>query len=106
MIAAVTELVVVDAIVLLALALPDPHANKDYAMALLFAIDKGDVAPVLTHLCHHEVAAKLVRKVRGQDLNSVKTEGIASFVDPAIGGDVVIPKSFDFLPCNPSNPTE
>jgi predicted nucleic acid-binding protein len=67
-----TELVVVDASVLLAIALPDPQANKDYAMALLFAIDKGDVAPVLTHLCHHEVAAKLVRKVRGQVITAAK----------------------------------
>lgn len=46
-----TDLVVIDASVLLAIALPDPPANKDYAMALLFAIDKGDVAPVLTQLC-------------------------------------------------------
>ncbi|TXT39933.1 MAG: hypothetical protein FD135_1749 [Comamonadaceae bacterium] len=67
-----TELVVVDASVLLAIALPDPQANKDYAMALLFAIDKGDVIPVLTHLCHHEVAAKLVRKVRGQVITAAK----------------------------------
>ena len=49
----------IDASVLLAIPLPDPQANKDYAMALLFAIDKGDIAPVLTQLCHHEVAAKL-----------------------------------------------
>lgn len=35
-----TELVIVDASVLLAIALPDPQANKDYAMALLFAIDQ------------------------------------------------------------------
>ena len=41
------ERVVIDASVLLAIALPDPQANKDYAMALLFAIDKGDIAPVL-----------------------------------------------------------
>jgi hypothetical protein len=46
--AVMTELVVVDASVLLAIALPDPQANKDYAMALLFAIDKGDIAPALT----------------------------------------------------------
>ena len=59
-----SDLVVIDASVLLAIALPDPQANKDYAMALLFAIDTGDIAPVLTQLCHHEVAAKLVRKVR------------------------------------------
>lgn len=67
-----TELVVIDASVLLAIALPDPQANKDYAMALLFAIDKGDVAPVLTQLCHQEVAAKLVRKVRNQTITAVK----------------------------------
>lgn len=60
-----SDLVVVDASVLLAIALPDPQANKDYASALLFAIDKGDVTPVLTQLCCQEVAAKLVRKVRG-----------------------------------------
>lgn len=40
-----TDLVVIDASVLLAIALPDPQANNDYAMTLLFAIDKGDVAP-------------------------------------------------------------
>jgi predicted nucleic acid-binding protein len=67
-----SELVVIDASVLLAIALPDPQANKDYAMALLFAIDKGDVVPVLTHLCHHEVAAKLVRKVRGNVIKAAK----------------------------------
>lgn len=39
-------------------------------MALLFAIDKGDVAPVLTQLCCHEIAAKLVRKVRGQTISA------------------------------------
>lgn len=61
-----TELVVIDASVLLAIPLPDPKPNKDYALALLYAIDKGDVSPVLTQLCCHEVAAKLVRKVRGQ----------------------------------------
>ena len=44
-----SELVVIDASVLLAIVLPDPQANKDYAMALLFAIDKRDVIPVLTH---------------------------------------------------------
>lgn len=67
-----SELVVIDASVLLAIALPDPQANKDYAMALLFAIDTGDIAPVLTQLCHHEVAAKLVRKVRGQLVAATK----------------------------------
>jgi predicted nucleic acid-binding protein len=67
-----TELVVIDASVLLAIALPDPQANKDYAMALLFAIDKGDVTPVMTQLCHHEVAAKLVRKVRGFTITAAK----------------------------------
>ena len=67
-----SDLVVIDASVLLAIALPDPQANKDYVMALLFAIDKGDVTPVLTHLCHHEVAAKLVRKVRGQVITAAK----------------------------------
>ena len=67
-----SELVVIDASVLLAIALPDPQANKDYAMALLFAIDKGDIAPVLIQLCHHEVAAKLVRKVRGQSVSATK----------------------------------
>ena len=61
-----SELVVIDASVLLAIPLPDPKPNKDYALALLYAIDRGDVAPVLTQLCCHEVAAKLVRKVRGQ----------------------------------------
>ncbi len=67
-----TELVVIDASVLLAIALPDPQANKDYAMALLYAIDKGDIAPVMTQLCQHEVAAKLVRKVRGQTITAAK----------------------------------
>lgn len=67
-----SEPVVIDASVLLAIALPDPQANKDYAMALLFAIDKGDVIPVMTQLCHHEVAAKLVRKVRGQTITAAK----------------------------------
>jgi predicted nucleic acid-binding protein len=67
-----SELVVIDASVLLAIALPDPQVNKDYALSLLFAIDKGDIAPVLTQLCHHEVAAKLVRKVRGQSIAASK----------------------------------
>jgi predicted nucleic acid-binding protein len=67
-----SELVVIDASVLLAIALPDPQANKDYAMALLFAIDKGDITPALTQLCHHEIAAKLVRRVRGQSITSAK----------------------------------
>jgi predicted nucleic acid-binding protein len=67
-----SELVVIDASVLLAIALPDPQAHKDYALALLFAIDKGDVTPVMTQLCHHEVAAKLVRKVRGQTITVKK----------------------------------
>lgn len=70
--AAMTDLVVIDASVLLAIALPDPQANKDYAMALLFAIDKGDVVPIMTQLCHHEVAAKLVRKVRGKSITAAK----------------------------------
>ena len=67
-----SELVVIDGSVLLAIVLPDPQANKDYAMALLFGIDKGDVTPVMTQLCHHEVAAKLVRKVRGQTITAAK----------------------------------
>lgn len=67
-----TDLVVIDASVLLAIPLPDPQANKDYAMALLFAIDKGDVEPVMTQLCQYEVAAKLVRKIRGQVLTAAK----------------------------------
>ena len=66
----VGQLVVIDASVLLAIPLPDPQANKDYAMALLFAVDKGDVTPILTQLCCHEVAAKLVRKVRGQTISA------------------------------------
>ena len=65
-----SDLVVIDASVLRAIPLPDPQANKDYATALLFAIDKGDVTPVLTQLCCHEVAAKLVRKVRGQTISA------------------------------------
>lgn len=67
-----SELVVVDASVLLAIALPDPQASKDYASALLYAIDRGDVVPVMTHLCHHEIAAKLVRKVRGKIITAAK----------------------------------
>lgn len=67
-----SELVVIDASVLLAIPLPDPQANKDYATAFLFAIDKGDITPVLTQLCCHEVAAKLVRKVRGQTITAAK----------------------------------
>ena len=31
-----SNLVVIDAIVLLAIALPDPQTHKEYAMALLF----------------------------------------------------------------------
>ena len=58
-----SELVVIDASVLLAIALPDPQANKDYASALLFAIDKGDITPVLTQLCCQEIAAKLARNL-------------------------------------------
>jgi predicted nucleic acid-binding protein len=69
-----TEPVVIDASVLLAIALPDPQANKDYAMALLYAIDKGDVTPVMTQLCQHEVAAKIVRKVRGQTITQAKAK--------------------------------
>ncbi len=41
-----SDLVVIDASVPLAIALPDPQAHKEYAMALLFAIDKGDVIPL------------------------------------------------------------
>ncbi len=60
-----SELVVIDASVLLAIPLPDPQAHKAYATALLFATEKGDITPILTQLCCHEVAAKLVRKTRG-----------------------------------------
>jgi predicted nucleic acid-binding protein len=67
-----TESVVIDASVLLAIALPDPQANKDYALALLYAIDKGDVRPVMTQLCQHEVAAKIVRKVRALTITQAK----------------------------------
>lgn len=64
--------VVIDASVLLAIALPDPQAHKDYATALLYAIDRGDVAPIMTQLCHQEIAAKLVRKVRAQVIKAAK----------------------------------
>lgn len=64
------ESVLIDASVRLAIPLPDPQVNKDYAMALLFAVDKGDVNPILTQLCCHEVAAKLIRKVRGQTIGA------------------------------------
>lgn len=77
---AMSELVVIDASVLLAIALPDPQANKDYATALLFAIDKGDIAPIMTQLCHHEVAAKLVRKVRGNSITAAKARAFFELV--------------------------
>lgn len=35
-----SDLVVIDASVLLAIALPDPQANKDYASAQLATLDK------------------------------------------------------------------
>ena len=73
-----SELVVIDASVLLAIPLPDPQANKNYALALLFAVDKGDVTPILTQLCCHEVAAKLVRKVRGELIGAATAQ---SFFD-------------------------
>jgi len=75
-----TDLVVVDASVLLAIPLADPQANKEYAMALLFAIDKGYGAPVLTQLCSHEIAAKLVRKVRGQAISAAAAHDFFSLL--------------------------
>lgn len=57
--------VVVDASVLLAVVLPDPPAHKEYARQFLFALEKGDIDLVMIQLCQHEMAAKLITKVRG-----------------------------------------
>ena len=92
-----SDLVVIDASVLLAIALPDPQANKDYASALLFAIDKGDVTPVLTQLCCHEVAAKLVRKVRGLVITSVKAGAFFDLLSDVSFRHVVDVRYFESL---------
>ena len=92
-----SELVVIDASVLLAIALPDPQANKDYASALLFAIDKGDVTPVLTQLCCHEVAAKLVRKVRGRTVTAVKALAFFDLLTDVSFQHVVDVRDFESL---------
>lgn len=57
--------VVVDASVLLATVLPDPPAHKEYARQFLYAYEKGDIEIVMIQLCQHEIAAKLITKVRG-----------------------------------------
>ena len=92
-----SDLVVIDASVLLAIALPDPQANKDYASALLFAIDKGDVTPVLTQLCCHEVAAKLVRKVRGLTITAVKARAFFDLLTDVSFQHVVDVRDFESL---------
>ena len=92
-----SELVVIDASVLLAIPLPDPQANKDYAMALLFAIDKGDVTPILTQLCCHEVAAKLVRKVRGQIISATKAREFFDLLTDVSFQHVVDIRDFESL---------
>ena len=92
-----SDLVVIDASVLLAIALPDPQANKDYASALLFAIDKGDVTPVLTQLCCQEVAAKLVRKVRGLVITAVKARAFFDLLSDVSFMHVVDVRDFESL---------
>ena len=92
-----SDLVVIDASVLLAIVLPDPEANKDYARALLFAIDKGDVTPVLTQLCCHEVAAKLVRKVRGMTVTAAKARAFFDLLTDVNFQHVVDVRDFDSL---------
>ena len=92
-----SELVVIDASVLLAIPLPDPQASKDYAMALLFAIDKGDITPVLTQLCCHEVAAKLVRKVRGQTITAGKAREFFDLLTDVSFQHVVDIRDFESL---------
>ena len=92
-----TDLVVLDASVLLAIPLPDPKANKDYATALLFAIDKGDVTPVLTQLCCHEVAAKLVRKVRGQAITAATARDFFDLLTDISFQHVVDIRDFEVL---------
>ena len=57
--------VVVDASVLLAAVLPDPPAHKEYVRQFLYAFEKGDIEMVMIQLCQHEMAAKLITKVRG-----------------------------------------
>ena len=92
-----SDLVVVDASVLLAIALPDPQANKDYASALLFATDKGDVTPVLTQLYCQEVAAKLVRKVRGLVITAAKARAFFDLLTDVSFHHVVDIRDFDSL---------
>ena len=92
-----SDLVVVDASVLLAIALPDPQANKDYASALLFAIDKGDVTPVSTQLCCQEVAAKLVRKVRGLVITAAKARAFLDLLTDVSFHHLVDIRDFDAL---------
>lgn len=57
--------VVVDASVLLAMVLPDPAGHKDYARQFLFSLEKGDIDLIMIQLCQHEIAAKLITKMRG-----------------------------------------
>ena len=67
------------------------------ASALLFAIDKGDVTPVLTQLCCQEVAAKLVRKVRGLVITAVKARAFFDLLSDVSFMHVVDVRDFESL---------
>jgi len=66
-------------------------------MALLFAIDKGDITPVLTQLCCHEVAAKMVRKVRGQTITAGKAREFFNLLTDVSFQHVVDIRDFESL---------
>lgn len=61
--------VVVDASALLALVLPDSQENKSYAIALTYAAEAQRIDLIAPHLAHHEIAAKLIRRVRSHSLS-------------------------------------
>ncbi len=64
---------------------------------MLYAIDKGDVAPVLTQLCCHEVAAKLVRKVRGQAVSAATVHDLFDLLSDISFQHVVDVRDFEAL---------
>ena len=61
--------VVVDASALLALVLPDTKENKAYAIELTYAAEAGRVQLTVPQLAHHEIAAKLIRRVRDRTVS-------------------------------------
>ena len=64
--------VVVDASAFLALVLPDSQENKSYAIALTYAAEAKRIDLIAPHLAHHEIAAKLIRRVRSHNLSRTR----------------------------------